>query len=984
MPWVPSVAVIAASDRWLLGFSIAALLVVVGAVIVRRGAQAARERAEDRGESRRGMRRRSGALVALGPAAGLVAAPDFEAVMLIAVLGALALAGFGMVTERHSAPQRATLVAVSVAAAAAIAAGARFGPTGVVAVDVIATWAFIVLVTEAADGLGNSDGLACGVGLAAAFGLFALAAFGGEDSVASVAAGLGGACFGFLAFNTRPASLFIGKGGRLAIGFTLAVGALAARPAADPSGHEGQLAVPVILLGVLLLDGCLVVVSRLRRGRPLTTARSDHLVHRLRASGWSRAEAGAVLVTAQVLLSAVALLAGRGVLAVWFAAIVAGAILGVLVVAASRERVERRSRSRPSRRVRLGLVFVCVALAAAVLPVALAAGDAADLMDRGRVAATRALSAARDGDAILASGSFRRAALTFARAGEKLDSPWLSGGLAIPGLAPNMRAARELADIGADLARAGEEVTIAVRPEALEVIGGRVPIEEVRRITPRFDAGAQALSHALARIRVLDDPYLISPVRDAIDKVERQLANANAEAQRGVAAAKLGPTILGGEGTRRYLLVVQNNAESRATGGFIGNFGLMTAEDGKVSIGELQRTAVWNAALAAAGHPAGDAPHDYHARYDQFGPTRALQNVNLSPDFPSVAGFLMSLAPEAGLGPVDGVLAVDPFGLAALLELTGPVDVEGWPTPIDADNAVDVTLSEAYAFFERTPERAEFLGDVAQVVIDQATSGTLGKPAQIARILGGAAHQGHLLVAFARPAEQDLAEELGVAGRMAPPRSDAVAVTTSNSGANKIDFYLQRNVNYRVQLDPDVDHRRALASTRLTVELDNQAPDQGLPTIVIGPYLPERFQAGENRAYVSLYSPLALKSAALDDGPVDVSSGIERSRNVYSFVASIPARTRQMLTADFGGVVQLRPGGWYELDLGHQPTVRADRLRVSIEVPEGWRIAEAPGLKQESARRVTRTITQEEPQRVRVRIVPDSSPWDLWARLQDG
>jgi UDP-N-acetylmuramyl pentapeptide phosphotransferase/UDP-N-acetylglucosamine-1-phosphate transferase len=217
MPWAPSLAVITASDRWLLGFSLASLLVVAGAMAVRRGARIAKARTQQREPAPRGLRRRSGALVALGPAIGLALAPDFEIVMPITVLGAVALAVFGLVTERESAPQRATLLAVALAAAAAVAAGARFGPTGVVVADVVAAWAFIVLVTEAADGFGNSDGLGCGVGLAAAFGLFALAGFGSEDAVAAVIAGLGGACFAFLAFNTRPASLFIGRGGRLAV-----------------------------------------------------------------------------------------------------------------------------------------------------------------------------------------------------------------------------------------------------------------------------------------------------------------------------------------------------------------------------------------------------------------------------------------------------------------------------------------------------------------------------------------------------------------------------------------------------------------------------------------------------------------------------------------------------------------------------------------------------------------------------------------------
>jgi hypothetical protein len=429
---------------------------------------------------------------------------------------------------------------------------------------------------------------------------------------------------------------------------------------------------------------------------------------------------------------------------------------------------------------------------------------------------------------------------------------------------------------------------------------------------------------------------------------------------------------------------VQNNAESRATGGFIGSFGVLTAENGKVTIGRLERTAAWNDAVNRSPDPTVDAPADYHTRYDQFDPARTLQNVNLSPDFPSVAGVLMSQTPQAGLGTVDGVLAVDPFGLAALLELTGPVTVQGWPTQIDASNAVDVTLRDAYAFFERTPERAEFLGDVAEGVVDQATSGTLGEPAKVARVLGGAAHNGHLILAFTRPAEQRLAEQLEVAGRVAPIRSDAVAVTSSNVAANKIDPYLQRVVNYRVQLDPDPSHRRARASARLTVQLDNTAPATGLPRIVIGPYIDGRFQAGENRAYVSLYSPLRLKAASIDGQPTDVSAQRERGRNAYSLLASVPARTVRSLNADLGGTVRLTRDGWYELDIGHQPTVRTDRLHVSIQVPDGWRIAEVQGLERLSSREADKTVKQDGPERVRVRVVRDVSPWDIWNRLDAG
>ena len=406
---------------------------------------------------------------------------------------------------------------------------------------------------------------------------------------------------------------------------------------------------------------------------------------------------------------------------------------------------------------------------------------------------------------------------------------WCYGSLGVPFVASNVRAARALADIGTDLANAGESLTTAVHPEALEVVGGRLPLDEVTRITPELERGSAALTAALHRLNdVRDDPYLAPPVRDAVNKVHEQLVQAEGEARRAAAAAKLAPAIFGGDGPRRYLLVVQNNAESRATGGFIGSYGVITAENGKLDVSDLLRTGIWNNAIAVHDPtPPLVAPPDYFRRYNQFSPVTTLQNVNLSPDFPSVTDVLLNLAPQAGVGQVDGVMSVDPIGLAALLKLTGPVTVAGWPTPISDLDVVSVTLRDAYAKFAETPERADFLGDVAQAAVDRATSGTLGRPATIAQVLGGAAHEGHIILGFARPAEQRLAVQLGIAEKMGPIASDAVAVTTSNVGGNKIDYYLQRTVEYHAHVVPNEKATQATVSGDLVVDLDNQAPATG-------------------------------------------------------------------------------------------------------------------------------------------------------------
>jgi UDP-N-acetylmuramyl pentapeptide phosphotransferase/UDP-N-acetylglucosamine-1-phosphate transferase len=963
---------VSTANRWLLAGIVAAIIVLALAWLARQRSR--------QGHSR-GTRRRAGALVATGPFVGLVLAEARGDLTLLIALGAAVLAAIGALLERAPRAERDTAIVVLVAAGTAVAFGARLGPTGVDGLDALAAFVFITLVMKSIDGLGNADGLVDGAALITGACLFGIAAFGGQVGLATVFMGFSAGCFAFLAFNARPASLFIGRAGRLAIGFTLAVGALAVEPVDIP---WREVTTPLILLGIFVVDACMVIGYRLRRRRSLVQHRNDHVFHRLAALGWSKTEASGFLVVAQVLLAVIALFTARGVCPWWLS--LGGALVVLLVVGieAARARLDREvPRGLPIWSwIAVGLLVIW--LLAATAPLALAANDTVDLMQQGREEATRALNAARDGDTITARVAFAQAAKSFADARDKLESPLTSSGLGLPFLASNVRAAQTLADIGTDLAEAGTSLTTAVDPDALTVVDGRLPVQEVRRITPELDRGAAVLSDALARLNdIRTDPYLVGPVQDAVEKVHDQLARADREASRTAAAAKLAPEIFGADGERTYLLVVQNNAESRATGGFIGSYALITAHDGKLDVGEIKRTGTWNTAVRANGDISYQAPDDYRRRYVQYRPDTTLQNVNLSPDFPSVAEVLMSLAPLAGQPKVDGVMSVDPAGLAALLELTGPVMVEGWDTPIDSGNVVNVTLRDAYAAFANTPERADFLGDVAKAAVEKATSDSLGKPAQIAKVLGRAAHAGHIDLAFSRPEEQRLAIQLGISGRLDPVRSDSVAVTTSNFAGNKIDYYLERSIDYRVMLTPDDDREGGRATARLTTVLDNTAPAEGLPEAVIGPFLPNRFAAGENRLLLSMYSPLEFLAATVDGKLTPVAPGKERGRNVYSLIQSIPSHTKKTIETRLAGPVKLHEG-WYTLQVRAQPTLNPDRLNVSVDVPEGWEIDEAPGMDKVFARRVTASLDQDRTIAFRVHVTPDSGAQNLWDRLVTG
>jgi len=159
------------------------------------------------------------------------------------------------------------------------------------------TFVFLMGITNAinlADGL---DGLAGGMALLClcAIALFAVAS--GNTSVTAVALIEAGAVLGFLRFNTHPARVFMGDCGSQMLG--LSVGALALL-ATQGETCALSAALPLLLLGLPIMDTLAVMLTRMRAGRSPFAADRNHLHHRLLAIGFTHREAVSLIYLLQV------------------------------------------------------------------------------------------------------------------------------------------------------------------------------------------------------------------------------------------------------------------------------------------------------------------------------------------------------------------------------------------------------------------------------------------------------------------------------------------------------------------------------------------------------------------------------------------------------------------------------------------------------------------------------------------------------------
>ena len=871
---------------------------------------------------------------------------------LTPLVGAIALGGsligcLGLLDDHRSVGALFRFAVELGVAAVAVVAGMRIHATDVSAIDAVLTVIWIVGVTNAVNLLDNMDGLSAGVSAAAATAIFALAVLGEQVVTATVAAGVAGACAGFLVHNKRPASIFMGDTGSLFLGFVLALAAIEVSPALTP---PASFLVPLMLLALPVLDTATVTVARLRRGRAVSEGGKDHLSHRLVARGLSPGAAVGLLIAAEAAVGFAALLGGRDVVPLQVAVLGAAAVLAAVVSVTLPADVYTEPVVGLPRRLRWAGVAGAAGIVLLAAPAAVCLVRAHRPGLEGATQARAGVEALRSGDAARATALFDDAAAKLRRAQTLLGSRLASLGLLVPGVRANVATTRAIVAAGYDVSRSASSLSSVVEARSVDVDDGSQVAPALARLSPALDRSAAVLQRSVAELAGYDRPYLWPSVTETVQKLRAALEPARDEMTTAAAVAKVVPALLGAQGPRHYFVAVQDNAELRGTGGVIRLWGEIAADRGQ---GRLTRFGSVEELNGTGERRALDGITEFVDRYRRFDPAHTWENVNVSPDFAVTGKVVTTLYPQSGGSAVDGVVAVDAPGVAALLDLAGPVTVEGWPGPLTAQNFVDVVLREVPRRFPAEAEREAVLSTMYRRALEAFLTADFGSPARLAGALGPAVRDGHLLLYAAAEEEQDLFERLGAAGDLPPVTGDSILVVNQNLTATPVDAQLHRTIRYEAHVDPS--RAPAAVGSRVEVTLANDA-------------------RGENRSEVSVYSPFALATA-----PPGTSSVAELGRRAYSTTVTVPSQRSSTVALEVEGRLQLARGNWYHLDLHHQTSLVPDTVDISLSVPGGWRIVETRGgIRAVEGRLAVGTLSVASDQRVSLRV--ERTAWSkLWA-----
>lgn len=433
---------------------------------------------------------------------------------------------------------------------------------------------------------------------------------------------------------------------------------------------------------------------------------------------------------------------------------------------------------------------------------------------------------------------------------------WIAAQMPVVG--DDIDAVRTIAGVGDGLSREVLppllEVSATLDPSELQPRKGRIALEPIEKAVPDVRASDRAMQAQLEQTLALEPDNYISRVAAPVRQVQDQLTEAAGLTGTAARTVQLMPAMLGADSPRRYLLMFQNNAEVRATGGIPGAVAVITADQGRIKLVE-QGTATDIGRF--------DEPVLPLSRGEQalFGPnlTAKAADVTFTPDFPRTAEIVQEMWERSHGEALDGVLSADPVALSYILRGTGPVSVGDTGQQLTAGNAVQLLLNDVYLTVEDPAAQDDFFASAAQSAF-QAVADGQGDPETVIRGLSQGVEEGRIFLWSDSLTEQELLASTRAAGALNDDDDDPdVGVYLNDGTGAKLSYYL----DYDVQVQSFTCSDAGQQELRVTTTMRSTAPADAttsLPSSILGNNV-QGVPPGVVSTNIMLYAPLQSEIA---------------------------------------------------------------------------------------------------------------------------
>jgi hypothetical protein len=499
-------------------------------------------------------------------------------------------------------------------------------------------------------------------------------------------------------------------------------------------------------------------------------------------------------------------------------------------------------------------------------------------LSRAQSSGERLIDATRDDDRPARNRALSEFLLTTKAAHDRTDGPLWGALTHVPVFGDDAQGVQALSESLNTVAAGGVEPLVDT-VDGLDSVssGGRVDLAKVTELQAPVARSRVAFRSGYDAVKDLDSSGYAGPLKERfntyVDKVG-ELSHALGSAQK---ATEVLPGFLGEDGPRNYLLVFQNNAEIRTTGGLPGSWAEVHAEDGKLEI-VRQGTGTEFSRRDTPVLPL--TPGELEVYSDLLGVY--FQDANFSTNFSRAAELMSARWQEKYPDRLDGVMSLDPVALSYLLEGTGPVSVDD--VRLTPANAVAELLNTPYLELSQA-DQDTFFAKAARNIFN-AARGDLQSPLDLVRGLSRAADEGRFLISSFDSGEAETLAGTQVIGDL--PDDDGtsphVFIGLNDATGSKMSYYLR----YRADVDARscADHRQTMLGSMSLNQTIAAAAAKKLPDSVTGrgEFGTER---GSQLVAVRIYGPTSgdISDVKVDGAAVDVAPVQLDNRPVVTVVA---------------------------------------------------------------------------------------------------
>lgn len=532
--------------------------------------------------------------------------------------------------------------------------------------------------------------------------------------------------------------------------------------------------------------------------------------------------------------------------------------------------IARIRRKHRRRRILLAICALLLAMIAYIAYMGYSALQAKRGIEQAVQGASAASSAIQSGDAQAAQSAIAMFSQGIDQAHRQTSQPAWAVPEIIPYYGTDVRIVRNVVDILNDISeKALPELSASAADLDVDSISFKDSTISMPGLAGAADGLARAsttLNDANVELRDLPTPH-IPALAEALDQATGKLDGIAdlVDVFSRIAQVAPGMLDLNNSSPRTYLVIAQNNAEVRPTGGLPASWGTLNVHGGSIAISDF---------MSETGLPVLDQPvlEETAEELGLFGRKLATipHDVNFTPDYPRAAQLAQAMWKNAKQQDTDGVIMIDPVLLQDLLKVTGGLTTSAG-VRLDGTNAVQYLLHDTY-YENLTPvEQDRVFSTVAHDAFQHIASSANGKSGELLRALMASTANGHLKIWSSHADEQIHLSGSAVAGELeTKPAQPTVGVYFSDGTQGKMDWYLDREVT--TEKTKDLSSGAQQYNVRVTMKNTLDESDvASLPRYVSGEGMSERsddIQVGEIWTVVYVYAPAdgRLVNWKLSDG----------------------------------------------------------------------------------------------------------------------